>query len=427
MATKTLLEAINKQSLIDPFSQFLSKGQAPVSSALPMSPLSSASALPTKQHSINEFGQPVNTQATTPLTASGSGGTTAGMASSNLTPTTLNTNPTIPAVTTGGRQLTLDASGNITGVSGGGVGTIGVGTTGAGTTGTGTTGVGATDNNAKLQQLQMDLLNKAIAAMPEKGLSTDAVSAYNQVKQLSLEAKESARKLIEQEYGEAIEDETTAGGQRITQLEEARRGFATNSAVLSQAQATNDKRIRQLTKDKERALAMNNIDYATKLDNLILKEQEAMTEANTRYLTSVFDILGAVQGVAGSFEQEEETGYEAPKTMETADGIWQFNTQTGEWEDTGMSPYEKPAGSSTTAQQTNTQAEQAEITRIQNELTNYGARDYVSLGYYNQMKASSSLSPNEFDDRFSYLLKEEDRQAVKKTSGGSSSISFEDL
>jgi len=56
-----------------------------------------------------------------------------------------------------------------------------------------------------------------------------------------------------------------------------------------------------------------------------------------------------------------------------------------------------------TAAEKTTARKQTEIKRVQNELTNYGQRDYVSLGYYNQIKQSSTLSPNEFDSRFSYL------------------------
>lgn len=58
-----------------------------------------------------------------------------------------------------------------------------------------------------------------------------------------------------------------------------------------------------------------------------------------------------------------------------------------------------------TAAQQNAQADQLENTRIKNELTNSGQRDYVSQGYYDQVKASQTLyTASAFDDKFGYLL-----------------------
>jgi LysM repeat protein len=61
----------------------------------------------------------------------------------------------------------------------------------------------------------------------------------------------------------------------------------------------------------------------------------------------------------------------------------------------------------TTTTETKEAQQQNEIARVGNELTNQGQRDYVSSGYYNAVKAGSSLSSTEFDKRFSYLMKEE--------------------
>lgn len=45
-----------------------------------------------------------------------------------------------------------------------------------------------------------------------------------------------------------------------------------------------------------------------------------------------------------------------------------------------------------------------ELSRITDLLTDFGQRGYVSEGYYNEVKSSSSLSPTEFDNRFGYLV-----------------------
>jgi len=56
--------------------------------------------------------------------------------------------------------------------------------------------------------------------------------------------------------------------------------------------------------------------------------------------------------------------------------------------------------------------DQAEIDKATQLLTNSGQRDYVSQGYYDQVKAGSTISPTEFDKRFEYLV-----QDKKGTSG----------
>jgi len=66
-------------------------------------------------------------------------------------------------------------------------------------------------------------------------------------------------------------------------------------------------------------------------------------------------------------------------------------------------------------QPTAIEREQEEITNAQNLLTNFGQRDYVSGGYYEQVRANSTLSPTEFDKRFGHLLSDADRQKLGMT------------
>lgn len=86
-----------------------------------------------------------------------------------------------------------------------------------------------------------------------------------------------------------------------------------------------------------------------------------------------------------------------------------YGTTRGEAQDMGIIPTtggaDKPSAS-----QIKEEAETQERTRVNDLLTAYGDRELVSLGYYNQIKASSTISPNEFDGRFGYLLSEEDQQ-----------------
>ena len=56
--------------------------------------------------------------------------------------------------------------------------------------------------------------------------------------------------------------------------------------------------------------------------------------------------------------------------------------------------------------------DQEEITRVTNLLTDFGTRDYVSQGYYNQVKSTADIDPSKFDDRFSHLLSHQDKVAL---------------
>lgn len=48
--------------------------------------------------------------------------------------------------------------------------------------------------------------------------------------------------------------------------------------------------------------------------------------------------------------------------------------------------------------------EGGEVQRVSDLLTNFGTRDYVSEGYYNQVRATADMSATDFDRRFKYLL-----------------------
>ena len=66
----------------------------------------------------------------------------------------------------------------------------------------------------------------------------------------------------------------------------------------------------------------------------------------------------------------------------------------------------------TTVKPTAGELDQVEITEITKMLTDSGTRSYVSGGYYAQVRATSNMSPSEFDKRFSYLLSNQDKVAL---------------
>ena len=61
--------------------------------------------------------------------------------------------------------------------------------------------------------------------------------------------------------------------------------------------------------------------------------------------------------------------------------------------------------------------EKIEIDRVNNELTDFGKRNYVSQGWYDQMKARSVMSPTDFDNRFNKMIlswRSEERRVGKE-------------
>jgi len=58
----------------------------------------------------------------------------------------------------------------------------------------------------------------------------------------------------------------------------------------------------------------------------------------------------------------------------------------------------------TTVKPTAGELDQEEISRVSDLLTDSGKRDYVSQGYYNQVKSTADIDPSKFDDRFEHLL-----------------------
>lgn len=108
-------------------------------------------------------------------------------------------------------------------------------------------------------------------------------------------------------------------------------GMAQN--IASQAQAA---------EEKSKADAQNLIQQS-----FAQLGSSAFKGANQQDVAALEKMAGYPKGFLTSFSQtlaERELAQEAPKTMETSQGIFQWNPQTSRWESTGMSPYEKETG-----------------------------------------------------------------------------------
>lgn len=111
---------------------------------------------------------------------------------------------------------------------------------------------------------------------------------------------------VEGDYTSAVEDATKLGKNEVASYTEAGRGFATNTAALRSLQETGEKRIRELMRQKNDLLSTNNIESANKISDLLLKENEAITNARTNFLNSYFGVKQEERASAG-FETPAQT------------------------------------------------------------------------------------------------------------------------
>lgn len=118
------------------------------------------------------------------------------------------------------------------------------------------------------------------------------MGAYDASKKTLQEGYGTARDLTTSQYGTKIEDAQALGKREVGTAKESQRGFATNTAYMKMVQETGEKRVTGLKKDMEELLMMNKVDEASKLSDLVLKEQEAMTRARTLALDEYFGFKG---------------------------------------------------------------------------------------------------------------------------------------
>lgn len=154
---------------------------------------------------------------------------------------------------------------------------------------------------------------------------------FDERQQLARDAGRAASGLIESEFGRRIETEQELGTRNVTAAAEARRGFASNTALLQQIQEQSDKRIRSLEKDKVDALAKSKFDLSNTLDDLISQEQTAVTDARTRLLNSLFAVSAEERAQRGETRADErirleraagdraERGFETPEERRAAE------------------------------------------------------------------------------------------------------------
>ena len=116
------------------------------------------------------------------------------------------------------------------------------------------------------------------------------LDTYKSAKQLTNESSAASAKKLESEYSTAVEDINISDTQGATQSFEGQKGFAQMPVALNYMQISHDKRIRDLTKQKNELLLSNDIERSRTLSDLILKEETAISDAKTNFLNQYFAI-----------------------------------------------------------------------------------------------------------------------------------------
>ena len=183
-----------------------------------------------------------------------------------------------------------------------------------------TTGDGAgttTEDDDPFKKLQMELTNRILEALPTDAGTQTIMERFQKRETATEQADKAARQLIEGRAGEAIEEETTEGQRRLTAEKEARRGFATNTAMFRQMEDTNRKRVRDLERKRDDALAVQDIVQAETLNDLILKEETALTDARTQFINNLFRTSEELRALRGFETPAEAREAETQKTLQT--------------------------------------------------------------------------------------------------------------
>lgn len=126
---------------------------------------------------------------------------------------------------------------------------------------------------------------------------------YSSARKLTTESAANTAKKIESEYSTAKEDINIADTKDLTSTLEGQTGFAQMPVALNYMQMSHDKRIRDLTKQKNELLLSNDVEKAKTLSDLILKEETAISDARTKFLTNYFNIAK---------EKREAAGFQTP-------------------------------------------------------------------------------------------------------------------
>jgi len=168
-----------------------------------------------------------------------------------------------------------------------------------------------TTKDSALEVLKTKLLEGGDMVSSEETGFEEAIAG---IKTGLTEAQAKAEAGIEAGFERQRIEAVEVGAQRKTSELEARRGFATNTALFRQLDEQTEKSIRDLELRKTEALAIGQTELATNLANLQLKEIEFRTQQRQQAFTNLMSLASL------EFEQER-VGFEKERVDIAREGL----------------------------------------------------------------------------------------------------------
>lgn len=145
-------------------------------------------------------------------------------------------------------------------------------------------------------------------------------------RRLAQEGGAAERELVGNRAGEDIESQLDANASQYIQSMEGRSGFGTKTAAVRYLENTGAKRITDLERKRDDLMLQSKIGEASRLDNLIAMEQEAITNARTEWVNSLLNI--GQQDIQRSQENRALASFETPQQARQAE--FEMATQQAE-------------------------------------------------------------------------------------------------
>lgn len=145
------------------------------------------------------------------------------------------------------------------------------------------------------------------------------MDTYNSAKSLTTKTGTDAAARINSQYGTGVSDTNISDTKDLTtKLDNG--GFAQMPVALNYLQMAHDKRIRDLTAQKNEALASNDANTSKALSDLIVNEQTAMSNAKTTFLSNFFNTQANTRAntatdISKAQEARAASGFETPEQI----------------------------------------------------------------------------------------------------------------
>lgn len=166
--------------------------------------------------------------------------------------------------------------------------------------------VGKDTKTDATQKTILDVLTKR--ALADGGAISSADTGVETLFKEAATAAEAVRAAgetrIERQFAEKITGIEEAGVSRLTSAREAQRGFGVNAAALRQLSKDTDRKVKDYEQMKQDALVSNDVQFASQLANLQIKELQFEQESKQRTFSNLLSISGL--GLEQSREQRLE-------------------------------------------------------------------------------------------------------------------------